>query len=75
MTMKQPIPSGNAGAAFLRWAQSVLPPEDLERIQNAQNAFVKNAIAAGIFKPDATRTHQVGATRGRPSRKVMQLAL
>jgi hypothetical protein len=75
MTGKQPIPSGNASAAFLRWAQTTLPPEDLERIENAQNAFVKNAVEAGIFKPNAVRTHQVGAVKGRPSKRVLQLQL
>src|SRR5215831_20291762 len=51
-------------------ADGVRPPHDklLEpeptresRIENAQNSFVRNTIAAGIVKPDATRTHQVGA--------------
>jgi hypothetical protein len=71
MNFKQPIPGGPAGQAFYKWAQAVLPASDLGRIEDAQNSFVKNAIAAGIFKSDAVSTHKVGAIRGKPSKKVL----
>jgi len=63
------------GRGFFKQAQGVLPPEDLQRIENARNNFVRNAAAARIFKPEATRSHIVGAIKGKPSRKLMQLAL
>jgi hypothetical protein len=69
MSHRQPIPGGNAGAAFLRWSRDVLPPEDLDRIRTIQEAFIKNAIRAGIFKDDATTTHALGYAR-KPSAKV-----
>lgn len=72
MTAKQPIPGGTAGSAFYKWAQAVLPPQELARIEDAQNEFVKSAIAAGIFKPGAIKTHMVGAPKkGAPSRKLL----
>jgi hypothetical protein len=60
MSHRQPIPGGQDGAAFLKWAKEVLPPEDLARIINAQEAYVKAAIQAGVLKSDALRTHAVG---------------
>jgi hypothetical protein len=41
MTARQPVPGGNVGAAFYKWAQATLPDEDLQRIEDAQNNFVK----------------------------------
>ena len=72
MQTKQPIPGGNTGAAFFKWAQYALPEDDLGRIQDAQNAFVKAAIDAGIFKANAVKTHMVGATPKKPSSKLLQ---
>ena len=63
MSHRQPIPGGQAGAAFLKWAKDVLSPEDLQRIEVAQNNFLKNAVAAGIFRPGAIQTHQVGQVK------------
>jgi hypothetical protein len=43
--------------------------EDLARIINAQQAYVKNAIAAGVLKADALKTHAVGFAK-KPSAAV-----
>ena len=72
MSHHQPIPGGIDGEAFLHWAQQVLPPAELQRIQDVQNAFVKNAMEAGIFKANAVKTHQVGyAKKGVPARVLL----
>lgn len=74
MSARQPVPGGNAGAAFYIWAKKNLGEDDLIRIEDAQNNFVKTAIAAGIFKPSDIKSRAVGATPKHLSRNLLQFA-
>jgi hypothetical protein len=51
-----PIPNGNAGQAFMRWAGRALPPEELARIRHIQAVYTRTANQSGALQSSGSDT-------------------